>query len=165
MEITKEMYKMAKKVVDEYEGTAPYTEAKEKMEEVFEANNYNNPFEDGPVMPCCGRRYVFSYATMKYMTRNPKLKYRETEHDEGEIDHDPESSHPKFVQYNNCREAIRQAKEKGYDHVHWRTSTACDEAISADGYIVHNDSLDTISWKNNKGIFSFIRKNKSLRRR
>jgi len=163
MEITKEMYKMAKKVVEEYEGTAPYTEAKEKMKAVFEENNYNNPFEEGPIMPCCGRRYAFSYDTMKYMPKNPKLKYRE-KYSEGDVDYDSESSHPRFVQYNNCREAIRQAKEKGYDHVHWRTSVACDEAISADGYIVCNDGLDTISWKNNKGIFSFIKKNRSLRR-
>lgn len=113
-------------------------------------NLYLNPFTDGEVMPCCGRKYCFSYHTMKYMPRNPKLKYRGGSN-EGDIDHDPYSRNPGHVDYNNCREAIRQAKAQGYNHIHWRLSVATSEAIRKDGYKDHNhpkwsNKYDIISW-------------------
>jgi hypothetical protein len=148
-EITEEMYRLAKVVIDEYEGKNNIDRIYERMEKTFDKDNYNNPFEVGEIMPCCGERYCFSYATMKYMPRNPKLKYREHKYNEGDVDFDYKSENPGFVQYNNCREAIRQAKAKGLDHVHWRLSVACAEAIRKDGYIDHNDKLNTISWGRN----------------
>jgi hypothetical protein len=103
---------------------------------------YLDPSIDGIVMPCCGERYVFSYDNMKHLPKNPKLRYRKN----GTIDYDPASADPKYVDYNGIREAIRQAKLKGLNHLHWRTCSATAERISKDGYTVHNDLLDTISW-------------------
>lgn len=160
MEITKEMYELAKQIVEQYEGDtdeAKIERIAKKMSATFDKDNYNNPFKVGEIMPCCGERYCFSYATMKYMPRNSRLRYRSKDA-EGDVDFDPYSKNSGFVQYNNCREAIRQAKAKGHDHVHWRLSVACSEAIRADGYIYHNDKLDTISWGGGKNLFSFFKR-------
>jgi hypothetical protein len=108
-----------------------------------EENMYKNPFVEGEQMPCCDRKYCFSYHAAKYLPRtNRKLKWR----DENTIDYDPASRNPKFCDYNETREAIRQAKAAGYDHVHWRMSVAVAEEIVKDGYRDHNDKFDTISW-------------------
>lgn len=151
MEITKKMYELAKQIVEQYEGDDDEERIEriaKKMKAIFDKDNYNNPFKTGEIMPCCGERYCFSYAHMKYMPRNPQLIYR-SGNSEGDVDFDPKSKNSRFVEYNNCREAIRQAKAKGYNHVHFRLSIAGSEAIKADGYIDHNDKLDTISWKKN----------------
>lgn len=158
MDITKKMYDLAKQLVATYEEEnktpavsriEPYrqidAELSKKIQAKFDADNYNNPFEVGEIMPCCGQRYCFSYARMKYMPRNRKLTYREKDA-KGDIDRDDKSREPYHVEYNNCREAIRQAKEKGLNHVHWKTSVAVSEQIRKDGYRDHNDGLDTISW-------------------
>lgn len=172
MELTKEMYLLAKQVVDTYEKKDEIEKEKQKnfvrlqnlherdnekhgyikaeMDKLFASNNYLNPFKEGIFMPCCGERYCFSYAAMKYMPKNNsffgrKLEYRKKD-SEGDIDYDPSSRLPGFVDYNGAREAIRQAKNKGLKHVHWRMSVATSEEIKKDGYIDHNDLLDTISW-------------------
>lgn len=156
MEITKEMYQLAKKIVDAYENKKiiPVSHSNPiqdvRVKETYELMQtlekekglYLNPFEDGIKMPCCGEKYIFSYDVMKYLPRNPKLKYRY----DGTIDNDPLSPQPNFVDYNGCREAIRQAKKKGLNHVHWRLSVAASEAIRSEGYKDHNDKLNTISW-------------------
>jgi hypothetical protein len=114
---------------------------------------YKNPYKEGEIMPCCGQRYCFSYDRMKYLPRNPNLKYRT----DGTIDVDPHSSQPRFCDYNGAREAIRQAKIKGLDHVHWRVSTAMAEALQRDGYFGYgggplmNKNNDMICWKTKKG--------------
>lgn len=156
MEITKEMYQLAKKIVDTYKNKniIPVSHSNPKQDicvlETYELMQalekekglYLNPFKDGIKMPCCGEKYIFSYDTMKYLPRNPKLKYR----NDGTIDNDPFSPKPKFVDYNGCREAISQAKKKGLNHIHWRLSAATSEAIRSEGYKDHNDKLNTISW-------------------
>jgi len=93
---------------------------------------------------CCDKSasYCFYYDRMVNLQRNPNLKYR----DNGDIDFDPFSRLPNFVEYNNAREVIRQAKKAGQNHVHWRMSVAVAKEIRQDGYIDHNDKLDTISW-------------------
>lgn len=154
------MYELAKKVVATYEeenkqlpyrkplpfiSTPDIDEIARKMNATFENDNYNNPFEVGEVMPCCGQKYCFSYARMKYLPRNKKLKYREKDA-EGDVNWDGTSREPSHVEYNNCREAIRQAKAKGLNHVHWKLSVATSGQIRKDGYYDHNDKLDTISW-------------------
>lgn len=53
---------------------------------------------------------------MKYQKRNPSLKYRETKYNQGDVDFDPKSPQPSFVDYNGVRESIRQAKLAGEDH-------------------------------------------------
>ena len=157
MEITEEMYILAKTVVIKYENkqhsVKPLPMRKSyvksalelQIDEIFNADNYNNPFKDGIIMPCCGQKYAFSYATMKYMHKNPDLKYKEFD-STGDIIYDANSREPSYVDYNNCREAIRQAKSKGLSHIHWKTSVFTSEEIRRDGYIDHNDGLDTISW-------------------
>lgn len=156
MEITKEMYQLAKKIVDAYESKKiiPVSRSNPiqdvRVKETYELMQalekekglYLNPDVDGIVMPCCGEKYIFSYDKMKYLPGNPKLKYR----NDGTIDNDPFSPKPNFVDYNGCREAIRQAKKKGLNHVHWRLNVATSEAIRSEGYKDHNDKLDTISW-------------------
>ena len=143
MHITDEMYQLAVKIVEEYEGATPEERASKALDKLFQKNPYANPFTEGIIMPCCGERYERSYHTMKYLPRNPKLKYRE----DGDIDFDPDSREPKWCDYNALRERIRQAKEKGLTHCHASTSVFSGSEISADGYKVHNDGLGTISWE------------------
>ncbi len=145
MEVTKEMYELSKKIVNEYDNKDSKKILIEQLEELFNKNNNLNPKEDGIMMPCCGEKYVFSYARMKHLPRNPYLKYRETQR-EGDVLYDEKSNDARFVDYNNLREAIRQAKKKGLYHIHWKMSIAVSEKIKQDGYIDHNDGLDTISW-------------------
>jgi hypothetical protein len=156
MDITTNMYRLAKKIVEAYENKGVVTyqrnniqdpavaEAYSKMKELEETKGlYLNPGVDGIIMPCCGQRYVFSYDAVKHLEKNEHLEYRA----DGTIDLDDKSPQPTFVAYNACREAIRQAKVKGLGHVHWRVSVAVAEAIKKEGYIDHNDALDTISWR------------------
>lgn len=153
MEITEEMYNLAKKMVFEYEKKVgvmtPLPLLKKcksklqlELEKIFDENNYNKPNIDGLIMPCCRKRYVFSYDRMKHMYKNTELEYS----DDGNIKYDKNSVNPSFVEYNNCKEAIRQAKNQGLDHVHWKTSISVSNEIRKEGYIDHNDGLDTISW-------------------
>lgn len=145
MQITDEMYQLAIKIVEEYEGKTPEERAKKALDKLFEKNPHSNPFTEGIIMPCCGQPYARSYDYMKYLPRNPRLKYR----DNGDVDNDPESRQPTWVQYNNLREIIRQAKEKGLTHCHASTSVFSSEEIRKDGYKDHNDGLSTISWEPN----------------
>lgn len=111
-------------------------------------NLHNNPYEDGEIMSCCGQKYCFSYDRMKYLPRNPKLKYRL----DGTVDKDPFSRSPGNCDYNGAREAIRQAKIKGFDHVHWRVSSATANELERDGYRgsdggrLMNKDNDKICW-------------------
>lgn len=156
VDITEDMYRLAKMIVEAYENNpvVPVNwmlekqdprvmKASEEMKKLVDTKGmYLNPFVDGVVMPCCGRRHLFSYGAMMYLPKNSILRYRPN----GDVDFDPKSRRPEFVEYNNLREVIRQAKEDKFRHVHWRTSVACDETISKDGYRVHNDLLHTVSW-------------------
>ena len=144
MHITDEMYQLAVKIVEEYEGKTPEERASKALDKLFQKKPYANPLKEGIIMPCCGERYARSYDDMKYLPKNPKLKYR----DNGDVDYDPDSRQPTWVQYNNLREVIRQAKEKGLNHCHHSTSVFSSGEISKDGYKVHNDGLNTISWGN-----------------
>jgi hypothetical protein len=122
------------------------------QQKVITENMYKNPSKEGDVMPCCYQRYCFSYDRMKYLPKNPKLKYRT----DGTIAHDPYSNQPTFCDYNGAREAIRQAKIKGLNHVHWRLSTASAEPLERDGYRgsdgsrLMNKDNDKICWGNKK---------------
>jgi hypothetical protein len=94
---------------------------------------------------CCegvSNKYKFAYARITLLSKNPKLTYREN----GDVDYDPYSSFPQFVDYNNIREIIRQAKLRGENHIHCKMSVAASEQIRKDGYTDHNDEFATISW-------------------
>ena len=140
--ITKDMYEFAKSVVKNYEMFQNREFVAKKIEEKFNQNNNLNPFKDGEIMPCCGEIYAFSYSRMKYLPKNHKLRYRKN----GDIDFDKNSKSSLFVEYNNAREAIRQAKNKNHNHVHWKISSAVAEELEKDGYICTHDELDTIKW-------------------
>lgn len=156
MEITEEKYiaakvivneyPNAKKIVDTYETKNKVSMIQKILDEKFAKNNYLNPYKDGEIMPCCGERYIFSYDRMKYLPRNKNLEYRK-ENAEGDVHYDKDSKQPSFVEYNNAREAIRQAKLKGLNHVHWKVSSAVSEQLRKDGYTHYNNgNFDMISW-------------------
>lgn len=123
-----------------------------QQQKVLTENMYKNPYVDGDVMKCCNLKYCFSYDRMKYLPPNPKLKYRT----DGTIDNDPYSRKPTFCEYNAAREAIRQAKIKGLNHVHWRLSSAVATELQLDGYRgvrggeLMNEDNDKICWDNSK---------------
>ena len=105
----------------------------------------STPVKEKAVPKCCKdvQSYEFSYNMIRTLPRNRNLKYRK----DGDIDNDPASRMPSFCDYNAAREAIRQAKARGQNHVHWRTSTAVDRELIKDGYHISNDMYDTIYWK------------------
>jgi len=112
---------------------------------IAEAGQHGKSSKKESNVPACCKAvstYEFEYNMFRKIPRNPKLKYRK----DGDIDHDPSSRAPKYCDYNAVREVIRQAKQKGLDHVHWRTSVATAREIIKDGYTVWNDDHDTISW-------------------
>lgn len=103
--------------------------------------------ESNKIAPnCCAgvKIYKFEYGMFYKLPKNSKLKYRK----DGDIDYDPTSRSPSHCDYNAAREVIRQAKVRGQNHIHWRTSTAIDRELIKDGYHISNDMFDTIYWGN-----------------
>lgn len=79
-----------------------------------------------------------------------ELKFSEN----GDVDFDPNSREPRFVQYNNTRLLIQRAKDEGKNFVATALSTACWNAIARDGYKIKlrkdfepgNSERHMISW-------------------
>ena len=145
--ITEEMYLVAKSIVTEYEKPINAIDKMIKTDEEMKAK-YDNLEK-----PCCHFMPIFKKNRdnggynrdyFKTFPRNPKLTYRP----DGNIDHDPKSREPKYCDYNMAREVIRQAKKAGYDHAHLRTSTAVERELTKDGYIDHQNRYNAlITWK------------------
>lgn len=81
--------------------------------------------------------------------KNPRLRYRKN----GDVDYDPDSREPSFVQYNNAREIIRQSKLRGERFAKIQLSNASEEALRYDGYKIEyrnakdgDGEYDTVRW-------------------
>jgi len=62
----------------------------------------------------------------------PHLKFREN----GDVDYDPKSRHPTFVEYNNVRLQIQSAKNSGQKEIMTNLSIACWDEIAHDRYSI-----------------------------
>ncbi len=88
--------------------------------------------------------YVFRKNSPGTRYRNPELTYRKN----GDVDFDPHSRKKGFVEYNNAREAIRQARERGENCVKFSTCIATEAELTKDGYTFgYNENGRYITWK------------------
>jgi len=63
------------------------------------------------------------------------LKFREN----GDVDLDPNSRDPTFVEYNNMRLLIQKAKDAGKKFVASSISSGCWNELRRDGYVIAYD--------------------------
>ncbi len=89
-------------------------------------------------------KYILQKNSPGTSYRNPDLTYRRN----GDVDYDPYSRKKSFVAYNNAREAIRQAKERGENCVQFSSCIATDVELTIDGYSLgYNETGQYITWK------------------
>lgn len=88
---------------------------------------------------------------INWLFGNNGVSYRRN----GDVDFDPRSRYPSFVQYNNARQSIQQAKCSGKKECSIQLCTYVIQLLIEDGYEIeyrnYPESHDLVKWgKNNK---------------